>query len=82
MADDRLYIQTELCTGTLAEEVAKGPLAPNRLYKLLRELCIALDFVHRNNMVHLDIKKENVFLKNVSYFSFVREVVVLFNAHT
>jgi wee1-like protein kinase len=67
MEDDRLYIQTELCTGTLASEIARSGLSTERRYKLLRELCLALAFIHRNNMVHLDIKPENIFIKNDQY---------------
>jgi wee1-like protein kinase len=64
MEDDRLYIQTELCSGTLRDEMAREFLTMQRRYKLLRELLLALDFIHRHNMVHLDIKPENIFLKN------------------
>jgi serine/threonine protein kinase len=56
MEDDRLYIQTELCSGTLAEELAAGPMAEPRRFKVLREILLALDFIHRQYMVHLDIK--------------------------
>jgi wee1-like protein kinase len=68
MEDDRLYIQTELCTGTLSDEIARtGRPTELRRYKLLREICLALAFIHRNNMVHLDIKPDNIFLKNDQY---------------
>jgi serine/threonine protein kinase len=68
MEDDRLFIQTELCMGTLSEEIASGVLAnEQRRYKLLREMLLALDLIHRNNMVHLDIKPDNVFIKNDQY---------------
>lgn len=56
MEDDRLYIQTELCSGTLAEEISAGPMAEPRRFKVLREILLALDFIHRQHMVHLDIK--------------------------
>jgi serine/threonine protein kinase len=65
--DDRLYIQTELCSGTLGDEIERGFLTVPRTYKLLREMLLALDFIHRHNMVHLDIKPENIFLKNDQY---------------
>ena len=65
MEDDRLYIQTELCTCNLTDEVQRcGRLTQTRRYKLLREILLALAFIHRNNMVHLDIKPDNIFLKN------------------
>lgn len=58
MEDDRLYIQTELCSGTLADDVAQGIMTEPRRFKLLREMLLALDFLHRQHMVHLDIKPE------------------------
>ena len=65
MEDERLYIQTELCVGTLADEIEHtGLLTEGRRYKMLREMLLALSFLHRNNMVHLDIKPENIFVKN------------------
>lgn len=65
MEEDRLYIQTELCQGSLAGEVAaKSGLSLHRRYKLLREICLALEFLHNNGMVHLDIKPDNIFVKN------------------
>jgi wee1-like protein kinase len=68
MEDDRLFIQTELCVGTLSDEIDKGCLVlEKRRFKLLREMLLALDFIHRNNMVHLDIKPDNIFIKNDQY---------------
>jgi serine/threonine protein kinase len=64
MEDGRLYIQTELCSSTLYEEVEKGLLTVKRRYKVMREILLALEFIHRNKMVHLDIKPENIFVKN------------------
>lgn len=62
MEENRLYIQTELCTSTLAAEMNQAELTPQRKYKFLREICVALEFIHKNGMVHLDIKPENIFV--------------------
>lgn len=67
MEEQRLYIQTELCTTTLSAEIQQySPvlLPVDRRYKFLREICLALEFIHKNGMVHLDIKPENIFIKN------------------
>ena len=62
MDENRLYIQTELCSSTLQAELENkregGSIIINtkRRYKLLREILLALEFIHRNGMVHLDIK--------------------------
>ena len=58
--DARLYIQTELCTHTLAQEIQlmhqnNQVMDEKRKYKLLREILLALDLLHRNHMVHLDM---------------------------
>jgi len=65
MEDDRLYIQTELCSSNLFGEIehSGGRLSEERRYKLLREMLLALEFIHREGMCHLDIKPENIFVK-------------------
>jgi wee1-like protein kinase len=67
MEGNRLYIQTELCQSTLMDEVSEGVMNEKRLYKLLREILLALDCVHQSGMIHLDIKPENIFIKNDQY---------------
>ena len=76
MEGNRLYIQTELCETTLLHEMKNKNnngnsssvlLDENRRYKLLREMLLALNLVHKSNMIHLDIKPENIFIKNDHY---------------
>jgi hypothetical protein len=63
MEENRLYIQTELCTCTLSDEIKRNSMnTEQRRYKFLREILLALEFIHRNGMVHLDIKPENIFV--------------------
>lgn len=79
MEGNRLYIQTELCDSTLLQ-VMRGTgghdnndgsprvyLDEKQRYKLLREMLLALDLVHKSGMIHLDIKPENIFIKNGQY---------------
>ena len=66
--DDRLYIQTELCDKTLREEIERNSRFPQNereTWKLLREILLALDLIHSNNMAHLDIKVTRIPLSNV-----------------
>lgn len=69
MEDDRLHIQTELCTSTLRMEMESGLLHKDtkRQYKLLREILLALRLIHQNNLVHLDVKPDNIFVKDGSF---------------
>lgn len=64
MEENQLYIQTELCTSTLRKEMENGTLDELKRHKCLRELLLALELLHKNGMVHLDIKPENVFIRN------------------
>ncbi|KAL3817212.1 hypothetical protein ACHAXA_001767 [Cyclostephanos tholiformis] len=68
MEGNRLYIQTELCDGTLRGQMRGSlPMDERGRYKLLREMLLALDLVHKTGMIHLDIKPENIFIKNGCY---------------
>jgi len=67
--DDRLHIVTDLCTSTLQDEIGAGSLRHDtkRQYKLLREMLLALKLIHQHGKVHLDIKPENIFVKDQSF---------------
>ena len=45
----------------------RQPMSPERRYKLLREILLALELIHKNNMCHLDIKPENIFINADQY---------------
>jgi len=59
--DGELYIASELVKGhTLREELANGPIPPDRLLPTLTGIAEALAAAHAHNIVHRDLKPENV----------------------
>jgi hypothetical protein len=63
-SDGRAWLAMELLVGhdLLQELEAHGPLAPARAVHITRQVCEALQVLHRRGAVHRDIKPENVFL--------------------
>jgi tRNA A-37 threonylcarbamoyl transferase component Bud32 len=60
---DRPFLVLELVRGkTLADELS-GPLPPERVARLGRDLASALDHVHASGVVHRDVKPGNVLLE-------------------
>mmetsp|Transcript_7513 Transcript_7513/g.14694 ORF Transcript_7513/g.14694 Transcript_7513/m.14694 type:complete len:700 (+) Transcript_7513:510-2609(+) len=60
--DDVLFIQTELCAGTLAKvREEEGPLGQERLATILVQLAAGLAYMHATNLAHMDVKPENMF---------------------
>lgn len=60
--DGLAYIVMELVEGKSLRSIIKrrGPLSPLTVDEILGQVCDALDEAHRNNMVHRDIKPDNV----------------------
>eukprot|EP00978_Attheya_sp_CCMP212_P036864 scaffold170191_cov54-Attheya_sp.AAC.8 len=71
MEDNRLYIQTELCTSTLHGEMMAGTIDEKRIFKLLREILLALDMIHKAGMVHLDIKVRAIRSTHTETWNFI-----------
>lgn len=63
-ADGTLYIAMEFVAGeALAETIRKeSSLAPERVTKIVRQVCGALDEAHQTGIIHRDLKPENVIL--------------------
>ena len=62
-ASGLFYYVMDLVDGeTLGQRLEKGPLDPESVYRLARELLSALARVHRAGVIHRDIKPDNVFL--------------------
>ena len=82
MEEEKLHIATELCTSTLQIEMQNGIFHGNtkRMFKLLREMLLALKLIHDHGLVHLDIKPENIFVREDTFklgdFGLVSKVTV------
>ena len=68
--NSHMYIQNEFCNGgSLAEDLAdrvenKRRMLEDELKLLLLQVADGLRYIHAQNLVHLDIKPENIFLHN------------------
>eukprot|EP00960_Hanusia_phi_P053609 762186-Hanusia_phi.AAC.4 len=60
--DNKLYIQTELCQGTVAHVRQKnGPLDEEYLKDFLVQVATGLAYMHAHKIAHLDVKPENIY---------------------
>ncbi|MET0795385.1 MAG: serine/threonine-protein kinase, partial [Polyangiaceae bacterium] len=61
--DGTLYIAMEFVAGKpLADLVQEGPMPPERVIKIMRQVCGALDEAHMQGIIHRDLKPENIIL--------------------
>lgn len=61
--DGRLFFVMEYVEGeTLASELARGPLAPQRAREVLSQVLAALAHAHSHQIIHRDIKPANIIL--------------------
>ena len=57
------YVMESLPGGSLAGLVkASGPLPEPRAVKYVRQVASALEYIHKRNLVHLDVKPSNILL--------------------
>jgi serine/threonine kinase PknH len=59
--DGNLYIDMRLVQGqTLADLLARGPIAPQRAVSIISQVGAALDAAHAERLIHRDIKPQNI----------------------
>ncbi|MCD2111165.1 Stk1 family PASTA domain-containing Ser/Thr kinase [Rhodococcus rhodochrous] len=58
------YIVMEYVEGDTLRDIvrADGPMTPKRAMEIIADVCAALDFSHRNMIVHRDVKPANVMI--------------------
>ncbi len=60
-----LYFTMPFIEGeSLRARIAKGPMTSAEAMRVIREVADALDYAHRQNVVHRDIKPDNILLSN------------------
>uniref|UniRef100_A0A1I7Z0T4 Membrane-associated tyrosine- and threonine-specific cdc2-inhibitory kinase wee-1.3 n=1 Tax=Steinernema glaseri TaxID=37863 RepID=A0A1I7Z0T4_9BILA len=60
---DHLYIQTELCEKSLDQIMSQDHKIPeDTLWKYFHDLLQAVHYIHSLNLIHVDIKPENIFV--------------------
>jgi len=58
----RLYQQFELCRGSLQEKGQNGILDQDIIWAYMVDLLRAVNHLHEHDLVHMDIKPENIFI--------------------
>jgi hypothetical protein len=66
-SDGRLFMTMEFLDGiSLRQALQQGPLAPQRVVKVMIQCCASLAEAHSIGIIHRDIKPDNVFLLNMA----------------
>ena len=65
-ADGTLYIAMEFVKGEPLMDVIEkgGPMAPDRVLKIMKQVCGALDEAHKQGIIHRDLKPGNLFIES------------------
>ena len=62
---DHVYFAMDLCADSLGARIAReGPLSEEDILRLARDIASALDFAHRQGVIHRDLKPDNVLIRS------------------
>ncbi|MGE0785572.1 MAG: protein kinase [Sandaracinaceae bacterium] len=63
LEDGRLFIVMEFIEGhSLTDEIAKGPMLPSRVDRIVAQIAGSLEEAHQEEIVHRDLKPDNILL--------------------
>ncbi|XP_048226427.1 wee1-like protein kinase [Ricinus communis] len=65
--NEQLYIQMELCDCSLSINKFSKPFTEAKVLEVLHQIAKALQFIHERGIAHLDVKPENIYVKNGVY---------------
>jgi len=66
--DDILYlVMPYIDGGSLADRVRRGKMSFNDIERLLSQMASALDFAHKQGVIHRDIKPDNILINREGY---------------
>ncbi|KAJ6338456.1 hypothetical protein OIU76_008016 [Salix suchowensis] len=65
--NEQLYIQMELCDGSLSVNRSSKSLTEGEALQVLFQIAKALQFIHERGIAHLDVKPDNIYVKNGVY---------------
>ncbi|KAK6937405.1 Protein kinase domain [Dillenia turbinata] len=65
--NEKLYIQMELCDCSISVIKSSHALSEGQVLEAMHQIAMALQFIHEKGVVHLDVKPDNIYVKNGIY---------------